>query len=70
MLTLVVVSNALSNEVCQINTRVSRIAHRQSHLGGFAPSPSPNPSKESFDGGDDVSDDASSSTSDDEMIVS
>ena len=31
----------LTNEMCQMNTRVGRIAHRQARLGGFAPSPSP-----------------------------
>ena len=36
----------------------------------FTPSPSPNPSVESFDGGDGESDDASSFTSDDEMTFS
>ena len=70
MLTLVVISNTLFDEVCQINTRVGLIASQQSHLGGFAPSPSLNPSEESFDGGDDVSDDALGSASDDEIATS
>ena len=61
----------LSNEMCQMKTRISRIAHRQSQLGGFAPSPSPEHVEESSssDGGDD-DDDASSSEYDDEMTTS
>ena len=70
MLTLVVISNTFFDEVCQINTRVGLIARRQSHLGGFAPFPSLNPSEESFDGGDDVSDDALGSANDDEIAAS
>ena len=54
------------DEMCQINTRICCIARRQSHLGNFAPSPSPELAKDSFDGGDD-GDDASLSSSDDEM---
>ena len=30
----------ISDEMCQMNTRISRIARRQSRLGGFALSPS------------------------------
>ena len=61
----------LSDEMCQMNTRIDRIAHRQSRLGGFAPSPSPEYAEESssLDGGDD-DDDASSSEYDDEMMTS
>ena len=59
--------NHLFDEMCQMNTRIGRIARRQSRLGGFAPSPSPDPSKESSNNGDDESDDASGSTNDDEM---
>ena len=49
-----------------MNTKIGRIAHWQSHLGNFAFSPSPDPSMESFDSGDD----ASGSAHDDKMIVS
>ena len=59
----------LSDEMCQKNTRVSRITRRQSCLGGFAPYPLPNPFVESSDSGDGDSDDASGSTHDDEMTV-
>ena len=31
------------DEMCQMNTRIGCIACLQSHLGGFAPSPSPKP---------------------------
>ena len=62
--------DTLSNEVCQINTKVGRIARWQSRLGGFAPSPSPGPYDESFDGGDDESDDASGFAHDNERIDS
>ena len=53
--------NHLSDEMCQMNTKIGRIARRQSRLGGFAPSLLPDPVEESSDGGDDESDDASSS---------
>ena len=53
--------NHLSDEMCQMNTKIGRIACRQSRFGGFAPSPLLDPVEESSDGGDDESDDASSS---------
>ena len=61
----------LTNELCQVNTCVSRIAWRQACLGHFAASPSPFPealANEDGDGGD-VDKDASAS-SDDEMTTS
>ena len=60
----------LFDEMCQKNTKIGHIACRQSCLGGYAPSPSPDPSEEFSDGGDDDSDDASSFARDDEMTVS
>ena len=61
----------LTDELCQVNTRVSRITRWQARLGGFAASPSPSPKaskdKDADDGDDE--DDASSS-SDDEMTAS
>ena len=61
----------LSDEMCQMNTKIGRIARRQSHLGGFAPSPSPEPIEESSSGGDDDDDaDGSGSSSDDKMTTS
>ena len=61
----------LSDEMCQMNTKIGHITYRQSRLGGFAPSPSPEYAEESssLDGGDD-DDDASSSEYDDEMMTS
>ena len=60
----------LTDEMCQMNTRIGRIIRQQSCLGGFAPSPSLDPSAEFSNSGDNESDDASSSTYDDEMTVS
>ena len=62
--------NYLTNEMCQMNTRVGRIAHRQACIGSFAPSPSLSleAANKDDDAGDDK-DDASSS-SDDEMTTS
>ena len=59
----------ISDEICQINTRICRLARRQSHLGNFPPSPSLELTKGSSDGGDD-GDDASVFYSDDEMTSS
>ena len=53
----------LSDKMCQMNTKIGRIACQQSRLVNFSPSPS-------SDSGDDKSDDASTFPSDDEMIVS
>ena len=61
----------LSDKMCQINTKISRIARHQSQLGGFASSPSLEHAKESSssDGGNDDGD-ASGSEYDDEMTTS
>ena len=60
--------NHISNEMCQMNTRIGRIARRQSYLGNFAPSPSPELADDSsLDGGDDDDEDASGSKYEDEM---
>ena len=71
--------DTLSDELCQVNTRVSRITRRQARMGGFATSPSPFPFLEasededaddgSNDDDDDVDEDASSS-GDEEMMTS
>ena len=64
----------LSDEMCQMNTRIDRIARHQSCLDGFTPSPSLKHAKDSssLDGGDDDDDDddASGSETDDEMTAS
>ena len=62
--------DSLTDEMCQVNTRVKRIARRQARLGGFAPSPSPSPealADEDNIAGDDEDDDSSD---DDEMMTS
>ena len=35
--------DTLNNELCQVNTRVDRIARRQAVMGGFTASSSPSP---------------------------
>ena len=69
--------DALSDELCQVNTRVGRIARRQAVIGGFAVSLSPSPqaledeSDDDGSGGDDADeDDGASSSSDEEMTAS
>ena len=61
----------LTDEMCQMNTRVGRIARRQVRMAGFAPSPSPSP-ETSDDEDDDVGadEDDASSSSDDDLLVS
>ena len=64
--------DTLSDALCQVNTRVGRIAQRQACLGGFVESPSPSPeaSEDKDDDGDfddddddkDEDEDASSSS--------
>ena len=60
----------LIDEMCQMNTRIGCIAHRQARINGYEPSPST--SQEALpnedDEGNDDEDDASSS-SDDEMMI-
>ena len=65
--------DTLSDELCQVNTYVSRIARQQAHLGGFATSPSPSPKASADEDGEDSDDgdDANaSSSSDDEITTS
>ena len=61
--------DSLTDEMCQVNTRVGRIARPQACLGCFAPSPSPSQEASTDEDGDDEDEDASSS-SDDEMTTS
>ena len=51
--------DTLTNELCQVNTRVGRIARWQARLGGFieSPSPSPEASEDKDDDGDFDNDD-------------
>ena len=51
-----------------MNTKIGHIACHQSHLGRFAPSPTPKSTEDSSDGGDE-GDDGSGSSSDDEMAT-
>ena len=65
----------LNDELCQVNTRIGRIAQRQAVMGGFtiASSPSPPTSEDESDDGSDSDDadedDGASSPSDDEMLM-
>ena len=58
--------DTLSDELCQVNTRVGRIAQHQAAIGGYTvASPSPLTSEDEDDDGDaDEDDDASSSNVD------
>ena len=64
--------DTLSDELCQVNTRVGHIARWQAHLGGFVDSPYPSPEASEDDDddsndNDDTEDGDASSPSDDEM---
>ena len=67
--------DTLNDELCQVNTHVSRIAQRQAVMGGFtvASSPSPEVSEDKSDDGsssaDDAEDDDDGSPNDDEMYI-
>ena len=68
--------DTFSDELCQVNTYVGRIAQRQARLGGFVVSPSPSPKAfedEDDDGDsnddDDDEDEDASSFNDDEMTA-
>ena len=66
--------DTLSDELCQVNTRVGGITQRQTVIGGFtvASSPSPLTSEDESGNGfgnDDVEDDDYDSLSDDEMSI-
>ena len=69
--------DALSDELCQVNTRVGHIAQRQAAIGGFAASLSPSPQASEdenddngFSGDDADKDDGASSSGDEEMTTS
>ena len=61
--------DSLTDEMCQMNTLVGRIAWQQARLGGFAPSPSPS-LKALLDKDGDDEDDNASSSNDDKMMTS
>ena len=58
----------LTDEICQMNTRIGRIACRQARIGGYGPSPSPSLEASLDDEVDDDKDDADS-FGDDEMTT-
>ena len=62
----------LSDEMCQVNTLIGRIACWEACLGGFVASSSPSPRASEDEDGDtsDDEDDDASSSSDDEMKIS
>ena len=49
--------DTLSDELCQVNTRVDRITRQQTVMGGFTASPSPSPKASEDEGDDDGSND-------------
>ena len=68
--------DTFSDELCQVNTHVGRIARRQARLGGLVMSPSPSPEASEdenddgdFDDNDDDENADASSFGDDEMIT-
>ena len=63
--------DTFSDELCQVNTCVGRIARRQARLGGFmeSPSPSPEASEDDDDDDDDEDEDASSSGDDEQNQI-
>ena len=69
--------DTLSDELCQMNTRVSRISWRQARLGGFIESPSPSPEASKDEDGDgdfnddddDEDEDENASSSDDDTMT-
>ena len=56
----------LTNEMCQMNNQVGRIARRQARMASLAPSPSPSPEASP----DDDDEDDASSSGDDKMTTS
>ena len=68
--------DTLSDELCQVNTHVDRIALRQARLGGFVESPSLSPNTYEdedddgdFDDDDDDKDEDASFSGDNEMTA-
>ena len=62
--------DTLSDELCQVNTHVGRIARQQAVIGGYTVASSSEASEDKSDGSDsadDTEDDDDGSPSDDEM---
>ena len=62
--------DTFSDTLCQVNTRVVRIARQQAVMGGFTASSSPSPQASEDESDDADEDDDASSSSDEEMITS
>ena len=62
--------DTLIDELCQVNTCISRIARRQARFGGFTTSLSPSPEVSADEDGDDDEDEDANSSNDDEMTIS
>ena len=60
--------NYLTDEMCQMNTRIGRIARWQAHIGGYGPSPSSSPERPVVSHFEDDEDDAGS-PGDDKMMT-
>ena len=58
--------DTLTDELCQVNTYVGRIARQQACLGGFMESPSPSPVASENDKASEDDDDSNSDDDDDE----
>ena len=56
--------DTLSDELCQVNSRVGHIARQQVQMGGFVPFPSPSPKAFDEDDTDDKDKDANSYNND------
>ena len=61
--------DTLSNELCQVNTHVGRIAWRQAMMGGYTVSSSPKDESDGSSSVDDAKDNYDGSPSDDEMSI-
>ena len=61
--------DTLSNELCQVNIRVGRIAWRQDMMGGYTMSSSLEDESDGSSSVDDAKDDDDGSPSDDEMSI-
>ena len=61
--------DTFSDELCQVGTRVGRIARQQARLGGYVESPSlsPEDNHDDSDNDDDDEDEDASLSNDDEM---
>ena len=62
--------DTLSDELCQVNTRVDHIAWRQARLGGFVASPPPSlKASEDVNDDNDEDEDEDANSSDDDVMT-